>query len=153
MTGESHALSCHYEGDRKVHPASGNAKVRIGHLAPFAAGASNTLADVRLQDGTILPGFDDVPYGVIADYIPLPADVYDLKVTSADGSITLIDPLPFTLNDGDILSVFAVGDGANQPVGIFALSSGAPGALLPLEEGSDKILIFGTVQKPLLIVQ
>jgi hypothetical protein len=118
--------------DDNAAPTSGTAKVRIGHLAPFAAGLPNTLADVRLQDGTVLLGFDDVPYDTIADYIELPADTYDLKITSADGSVTLIDPMPVTLNDGDIVSVFAVGDGTNQPVGVFALPAGMSGSLLPL---------------------
>jgi hypothetical protein len=118
--------------DDNTAPTSGSAKVRIGHLAPFAAGSANTLADVRLQDGTLLPGFDDVPYDTIANYIELPAGTYDLKITSADGNTTLIDPFPFAVNDGDIVSVFAVGDGANQPLGVFALPSGAPGSLLPL---------------------
>jgi hypothetical protein len=116
--------------DNNAPPATGFAHVRIGHLAPFAAALGDTLADVRLQDGTILPGFDDVPFGVVADFMPLPADTYDLKVTNADGSVTLIDPMPVALGDGDIVSVFAVGDGVNQPVNAFAWSSGMVGALV-----------------------
>ena len=116
--------------DDNTPPAVGNAKVRIGHLAPFAAVISDTLADVRLQDGTVI--LDDVPYGAVAGYLELPAGVYDLKITTADGSATLIDLMPVSLSDGDILSVLAVGDGVNQPVGAFALPSGAEGFLLPL---------------------
>ncbi len=121
--------------DDNSAPTAGKAKVRIGHLAPFAAGSANTLADVRLQDGTILPGFDDVPYDVVADYIELDAGEYDLKITSADGSTTLIDPVPVTFAEGDIVSVLAVGDGMNQPVGVFALPSGMPGGLVDLVSG------------------
>ena len=121
--------------DNNTPPATGFAHVRIGHLAPFAAVITDTWADVRLQDGTILPGFDDVPFGVVADFIPLPADTYDLKVTNADGSVTLIDPMPVALADGDIVSVFAVGDIANQPVGAFAWPSDAVGGLLDLAAG------------------
>jgi hypothetical protein len=40
--------------------------------------------------------------------------------------------MPATFGGGDILSVFAVDDGTNQPLGVFALPSGQPGALLPL---------------------
>jgi nitrogen fixation protein len=116
--------------DDNSAPASGNAKVRIGHLAPFAADLNDTLADVRLQDGTVV--LNDVPYGAVAGYLELPAGDYDLKITTPDGATTLIDPLPVTFNAGDILSAFAVGDGGNQPVGAFALPSGAPGALLDL---------------------
>jgi hypothetical protein len=111
-------------------PTTDTAKVRIGHLAPFATLITDTLADVRLQDGTVI--LDDVPFGAVADYIELPGGEYDLKITTADGSATLIDPMPVEFNNGDILSVFAVGDGANQPVGAFALPSDVEGFLLPL---------------------
>lgn len=116
--------------DDNSAPASGYVKLRIGHLAPFAALAADTVADVRLQDGTVI--LNDVPYGAIADYLELPEGSYDLKITNPDGSTTLIDPLPVELEDGDILSVFAIGDGNNQVLGIFALPAGVPGALLPL---------------------
>jgi hypothetical protein len=115
--------------DDATPPPSGSAKVRIGHLAPFAANVADTLADVRLQDGTVI--LDDVPYEAVAGYLPLPAGTYDLKITTADGSVTLIDPLPVTLNDGDNLSVFAIGDVTNQSVAAFALPLGEPGFILP----------------------
>lgn len=116
--------------DDNTPPAAGFAHVRIGHLAPFAAVITDTWADVRLQDGTVI--LDDVPFGAVAGYLPLAAGTYDLKITTADGSATLIDLYPVTLNDGDILSVFAVGDIVNQPVGAFAWPSGMEGALLDL---------------------
>jgi hypothetical protein len=117
--------------DDNTAPSMGTAKVRVGHLAPFAATITDTLADVRLQDGTVI--VDDVPYGVVSPlYLPLLAGTYDLKVTTADGSVTLIDPMPVTLLGGDIVSLFAVGDGTNQPVGAFAWPAGEVGALLPL---------------------
>jgi hypothetical protein len=85
---------------------------------------------VRLQDGTVI--LEDIPYGEVKDfYLELPAGTYDLKITTADGSTTLIDPLPFTLNAGDIVSAFAVGDVTNQPVALFVLPSGVPGFLAP----------------------
>ena len=115
--------------DEVSPPPSGSAKVRIGHLAPFAPVLADTLADVRLQDGTVI--LDDVPYEAVAGYLPLPEGTYDLKITNADGSVTLIDPLPVTLNDGDNLSVFAIGDVTNQPVAAFALPLGQPGFILP----------------------
>jgi len=40
--------------------------------------------------------------------------------------------LPVTFTAGQVLSAFAVGDGVNQPLGVFALPAGAPGFLLPL---------------------
>ena len=75
-------------------PVSGSAKIRIGHLAPFASGTA--LADVRLQNGT--PIITNVPYSQVAPYLTLPAGTYDLKITAPGGSPTLIDPLPVTLN-------------------------------------------------------
>lgn len=118
--------------DDNTPPPINTAKVRVGHLAPFAPTITGTLADVRLQDGTPVPGATGVPYGAIAPYTALPAGSYDLKITAPGGTPTLIDPFLVTFNSGDILSVFAVGDGTNQPLGVFALPSGQPGALLPL---------------------
>jgi hypothetical protein len=109
-------------------PVSGSVKIRIGHLAPFAAGGA--AADVRLQDGT--PVITNVPYSLVSPYLTLPAGAYDLKITAPGGSPTLIDPLPVTLNSNDILSVFASGDGVNQKLGVFAWPSNQPGFFLPL---------------------
>jgi uncharacterized repeat protein (TIGR01451 family) len=118
--------------DDNTAPTAGNFKLRLGHLAPFADSITGTLADVRLQDGTVI--LDDVPFGAIAGYLELPAGEYDLKITTPDGGTTLIDPKPVTFNDGDIVSAFAVGDGVNQPLGVFAWPSDSNGILLPLEE-------------------
>jgi hypothetical protein len=118
--------------DGGVAPAPGSASLRLGHLAPFTATITGTLADVRLQDGTAV--ITDVTFGAIGPYIELAAGSYDLKVTSPGGGITLIDPQPVTLNDGDILSAYAAGDGTNQPLGVFAWPAGSAGFLLPLEE-------------------
>jgi hypothetical protein len=48
-----------------------------------------------------------------------------------------------TFNAGDIVTAFAVGDGVNQPLGVFAWPSGVPGFLLPLKT-------YGTVFLPLI---
>jgi hypothetical protein len=106
------------------------AKVRSGHLAPFAAAEPDTLADVRLQDGTVIA--DDVAFGDIGAFLELAAGTYDFKITTPDGATTLIDPMPVTVNDGDVVSVFAAGDGANQPLGAFALPKGQVGAFVDL---------------------
>jgi hypothetical protein len=116
-------------------PAAENFKLRLGHLAPFAAAEPDTEADVRLQDGT--PVLEGVTFGQIADYLELAAGTYDLKVTTPGGATTLIDPLPVPLSDGDILSAFAIGDGTNQPTAVFALPAGKPGFILP-----DKYMLY-----------
>lgn len=131
--------------DDNTAPTAGMFKLRLGHFAPFAAGAG-TLADVRLQDGTVI--LDDVPYGANSPYLELPAGMYDLKITSPDGSSTLIDPLPVTFAAGDILSAFAVGDGANQALGVFALPSDDPGFLLPLALYRTVLPMIYTVPAP-----
>ncbi|MBX3059023.1 MAG: choice-of-anchor J domain-containing protein [Anaerolineae bacterium] len=114
--------------DDNAPPAAGNFKLRLGHLASFAAG--NATADVRLQDGT--PVLTNVNFGDVATYLELPAGAYDLKITTPGGATTLIDPAPATFGAGDILSAFATGDGSNQDLGVFAWPSDAVGFFLPL---------------------
>jgi hypothetical protein len=116
--------------DDNTPPASGYFRLRLGHLAPFASVLTDTLADVRLQDGTEV--LTNVVFSDISTtYFELPAGTYDLKITTPGGATTLIDPLPVTLNDGDILSAFATGEGANQSLNVFALPSGQEGFMLP----------------------
>lgn len=110
-------------------PPADNFKLRLGHLAPFGAGSA-TLADVRLQDGTVI--LNDVLFSAVAPYLELPAGVYDLKITNPDGALTLFDPLPVTFAAGDNLAAFATGDGVKQPLGVFAYPAGVPGFFLPL---------------------
>jgi hypothetical protein len=89
---------------------------------------------------------DDVPYDTIDAYSELPAGMYDLKITTADGSTTLIDPLPVRLGEGDVLSAFAVGDAANQPAALFILPSGKPGFLVPEKAMLYLPLVFNNGQ-------
>jgi hypothetical protein len=116
--------------DDNTAPAAGKFHLRLGHLAPFAAGAAT--ADIRLQDGTIV--VDDVDFSDVTAFIPLDAGTYDLKITSADGLTTLIDPLPVTFAEGDIVTAFATGEGANQALGVFAWPVDVEGFFLPLFE-------------------
>jgi uncharacterized repeat protein (TIGR01451 family) len=118
--------------DDNTAPAAGMAHVRFGHLAPFTSVMTDTLADIRLADGTVV--VDDVPYNTLAGYMPLPAGEYDLMVTSADGSMVYMDLMPITLGDGDILYAVAVGDGTNQELGVFAWATDAVGMMLPMKE-------------------
>lgn len=116
--------------DDNSAPAAGAFKLRLGHLAPFAVG--DALADIRLQDGT--PVLTDVAYADITGYIELPAGTYDLKVTTPGGGTTLIDPLPVTFADGDIVTALATGEGSNQALGAFAWPPDTMGFFLPLAE-------------------
>ena len=123
-------------------PVSGSAKVRIGHLAPFANTITGTLADVRLQDGT--PVITNVPFSLVSPYLTLPAGVYDLKITAPGGTPTLIDPAPVALSSNSIQSVFATGDVINQPLGIFAWPSNQPGFFVPL---MNKIIYLPVIRR------
>lgn len=114
--------------DDLTPPAAGTFHLRLGHLAPFASGPAT--ADVRLQDGT--PVLENVNFGDVTGFIPLPAGTYDLKITTPGGAVTLIDPLPVTFAAGQIVSAFATGDINNQGTSAFALPAGAPGFFLPL---------------------
>jgi hypothetical protein len=111
-------------------PVSGSAKVRIGHLAPFSNTITGTLVDVRFQNG--IPVITNVPFSLVSPYLPLPAGIYDLKITAPGGTPTLIDPAPVILSSNSIQSVFATGDVFNQPLGVFAWPSNQPGFFPPL---------------------
>ncbi|MCA9980249.1 MAG: DUF4397 domain-containing protein [Anaerolineales bacterium] len=125
-----HAVELMALVDDNSTPTTGFGRVRLGHLAPFASVITDTLADIRTQSGDLVVG--PVPYGAIAPYMELPAGEYDLKVTTPGGGTTLIDIAPFTLNDGDVLDAYAIGDGVNQALGVFAYTPDGPGVVLPL---------------------
>jgi hypothetical protein len=116
--------------DDLTAPAEGTFHLRLGHLAPFASGEA-VLADVRLQDGT--PILENVDFGDVTAYLPLPAGEYDLKITTPGGEVTLIDPLPVNFAEGMIISAFASGEGVNQDLGVFALPADMEGFFLPLD--------------------
>jgi hypothetical protein len=115
--------------DDNSAPAAGKFHLRLGHLAPFAAGLAT--ADVRLQDGTpVAPG---VNFLDVTPFLPLDAGTYDLKVTTPGGADTLIDPLAVALGEGSIITAFAAGDGVNQSLGVFAWPVDEVGFFLPME--------------------
>jgi len=118
--------------DDNTAPAAGNVKVRIVHAAPFAATLEATEVSVRTAGGDLVAG-PGVPYGAATGYLELPANTYDLKVTSNNGQVNFIDPLPVDLQAGAVATVFAVGDIVNQDLGIIA----APLAELPLRMPVD----------------
>lgn len=126
--------------DDNTAPADGSFKLRLGHLAPFAADLDDTLADVRRQDGTAV--LEGVTFGDVANYLELPAGIYDLKITTPGGETTLIDPAPVSFNSGDIISAFAAGEAENQPLGVYALPAGMEGFFLPLEEEDSEFFLY-----------
>lgn len=124
--------------DDLTPPTAGTFHLRLGHLAPFAAGPAT--ADIRLQDGT--PVLLGVGFGDVTGFIPLPEGEYDLKITTPGGDVTLIDPLPVVFTEGMIISAFATGEGANQPLGVYALPAYDAGFFLPLYVEPEGYIIY-----------
>ena len=119
--------------DDTTTPAEGNLNIRVVHAAPFAASLEATEVSIRTADGMIVNGLVGVPYNGESGFFEVPAGTYDLKVASNDGSINYIDPLPAALPAGANVTVYAVGDGMNQPLGIIAFPVGE----LPLRDPVD----------------
>lgn len=119
--------------DDNSAPADGNFKLRIVHAAPFADNLPDTAVSIRTDEGDLVAGLTGVEFGVASDYLELPAGTYDLNVSTPDGSTRLIDLAPVTLGSGDVVTVFAIGDGVNQDLGFFALFGDGSSAILPTE--------------------
>ncbi len=126
--GVNQALDLLLLEDELAPIVGGEFNLRLGHLAPFASGEAT--ADIRHQDGT--PILENVDFGDVTEFIALEAGEYDLIITTPGGETTLIDPLPVTFDPGDIVSVFATGEGVNQSLGVFALPYDEIGDFLPL---------------------
>jgi hypothetical protein len=120
--------------DDNTAPAAGNVKIRVVHAAPFAAALMDTAVSIRTDGGDLVNGLTGVEFGVASDYFELPAGTYDLNVATPDGSVRLIDLAPVTLNSGDIVTLFAIGEGVNQPLGIFATFGNGSSADIALEQ-------------------
>ncbi len=119
--------------DDNTAPAAGNIKVRIVHAAPFAAALSDTAVSIRTDAGDVVGGLANVEYGASSGYLEIPAGTYDLQVATPDGTMSLINLAPVDLTDGTIVTVFAVGDGVNQDLGITAIFGDGTQANLALE--------------------
>ncbi|GIK55819.1 MAG: DUF4397 domain-containing protein [Chloroflexi bacterium] len=105
--------------DTVANPAA--AKLRVGHLAPFAS--SGTEVDICTDDGVVvIPNF---AYKDVTDpYVELPAGDYDLQITLAGtGCAAVALDLPSVrLADGDIADVFAIGGANDWPLNISTIT-------------------------------
>lgn len=119
--------------DNVEAPASGNLNIRVVHAAPFADSSEATEVSIRTAGGGVVNDLVGVPYFAQSGFFEIPAGNYDLKVASNDGQTNFIDPLPADLPAGVNLTVIAIGDGANQPLGILAVPVGE----LPLRDPVD----------------
>jgi len=118
-------------------PDAGNLNLRVVHAAPFAADLDATEVSIRTAGGDVVNGLVGVPYGVDSGFFQVPAGSYDLKVASNDGSVNYIDPLPADLPAGADVTVFAVGDGINQPLGLIAFPVGELPTRTPVDNRSN----------------
>jgi len=118
-------------------PDAGNLNIRVVHAAPFAENLDDTEVSIRTAGGDVVNGLVGVPYGVDSGFFQIPAGTYDLKVASNDGTVNYIDPLPATLPEGADVTVFAVGDGINQPLGIIAFPVGELPTRAPVDNRSN----------------
>jgi hypothetical protein len=107
--------------------------LRIVHAAPFASDLTATEVDIRTDSGDVVAGLTNVPYKGNSGFFNVPAGTYDLQVTTPGGALTLIDLAPVDLPAGARVTVFAVGDLVNQPVGAIAAFGDGTFAALPLE--------------------
>ncbi|MGY6554076.1 MAG: DUF4397 domain-containing protein [Wenzhouxiangella sp.] len=98
--------------------------IRVVHAAPFAADLEATEVSIRTVGGDVVNNLVGVPYFAQSGFFAIPAGNYDLKVASNDGLVNFIDPLAVDLPAGLAVTVIAVGDGVNQPLGILALPVG-----------------------------
>jgi hypothetical protein len=131
--GSTQPLELQATVDDNTAPMSGNVAVRVSHTAPFAESLVDTQVSIRTAGGDVVNGLVGVPYMVNSGFFEIPADTYDLKVASNDGSVNYIDPLPAALPAGANVTIYAIGDGVNQPLGILAFPVGE----LPLRAPVD----------------
>ena len=117
-------LELFVQEDDNSAPATGNAKLRITHLAPFANMIDSTRVDICTEGGVVVAGLTNVPYKVSSGYFELPAGDYDLKVTAAGSNCatTLIDVPSVRLADGTVTEVVAIGNVTNFAPAVAATS-------------------------------
>jgi Domain of unknown function (DUF4397) len=123
--------------DNVTDPAAGSLNIRIVHAAPFAADLAATEVSIRTDGGDLVNGLTGVPYGVDSGFFAIPAGNYDLKVASNDGSVNYIDIDAVDLPAGADVTVYAVGDGINQPLGVIAFPVGELPTSTPVDNRSN----------------
>jgi hypothetical protein len=114
-------------------PADGSLNIRVVHAAPFAMDPAATEVSIRTAGGAIVNDLQGVPYDVDSGFFQVPEGTYDLKVASNDGYTNYIDPAPAELPAGADITIFAVGDGVNQPLGIIAFPVGELPVRMPVD--------------------
>jgi hypothetical protein len=90
-----------------------DAKVRVGHFSPDAPAV-----DIYVN-GEIFAGLEDVEFGTLSGYVPVPADTYSVAVVLADADPaegTVIGPADIPLAAGSSTTIAATGfAGGEEP--------------------------------------
>jgi Domain of unknown function (DUF4397) len=121
----SQALSLLALTDNNTAPASGKAKIRVVHAAPFAATEAATAVSIRDQTNAVVGGLGSVPFKTASGYLEVNAGRIDLAVANPGGTQTFIDLKPISLAAGSITTVIATGGGNTLPLGITGIAAGA----------------------------
>lgn len=95
-----------------------NARVTVGHFAPFANTLTGTSVSIRVNGQTAL---QNVQFGQFTEYLTLgPAGRYTVEVLPS-GTSTVAISATLDLNNNTDYTVLAVGDGGNQPLSLLPL--------------------------------
>lgn len=116
--GSAHPLDLIPLTDDVTPPAAG-AKLRLGHLAPFASVSEDLAVDICTDANVLVASLGGIDYLEITDpYLELPAGDYDLKIAEAGSNCEslLLDLPSIRLNEGEIYDLYAIGDVTNQPL-------------------------------------
>lgn len=94
----------------KTKPAPGSARVRVLHSAASApvVDVYVTAPNTDLESSFTLPVLAGVPFGVISDYLEVPAGSYDLLVTPTGTQDVAIEARGVAIADGFIGTVAAL---------------------------------------------
>jgi hypothetical protein len=123
--------------DDNTAPMMGNVGIRVVHAAPFAEDFAATEVSIRTDGGDVVNNLVGVPYKVDSGFFEVPAATYDLKVASNDGSVNYIDPDAAALTAGANVTLYAIGDGINQPLGILAFPVGELTVQAPVDNSAN----------------
>jgi|GEM_PF-1997065 len=102
-------------------PSAGNFNLRVVHAAPFAPQAQ-TGVDIVLENGTPIPGLQNVPFGAASPFLQLPAGTpIDIKVLAAGTTTEVFNPDPLIAQAGDTITAVAIGGANGQPAELFLI--------------------------------
>lgn len=94
--------------DDPTAPANGEAKIRVIHAAPAAAGVDVYATAPGADLDAATPVLANVPFRAVSDYLTVPAGTYQLRVTGTGTTDVAIDAEVTLPSNGPIRTVIAV---------------------------------------------